>query len=125
MFYIFVIYWGWGEIVKATVENQVIIRREKKQAKRVFLKKEGWISLALLVGLLAIWEAAQSNRCVFHELILPAPSLVAVATVELLSSSFFYLHFGVTMYETIAGFLIGGFLAIILRNRRFIQCYSL
>ena len=99
--------------MKATAENQVIIRKEKKQVKRVFLKKEGWISLALLVGLLAIWELL-SRIGVFHELILPAPSLVAVATVELLSSSFFYLHFGVTMYETIAGFLIGGFLAIIL-----------
>lgn len=99
--------------MKATAEKQVIIRKEKKQTKRVFLKKEGWISLALLVGLLAIWELL-SRIGVFHALILPAPSLVAVATVELLSSSFFYLHFGVTMYETIAGFLIGGFLAIIL-----------
>ncbi len=50
----------------------------------------------------------------FHPLILPAPSLVLVATWKLLTTSFFYLHFGVTLYETIVGFLLGALLAILL-----------
>ncbi|WP_338450220.1 ABC transporter permease [Niallia oryzisoli] len=98
--------------MKATTENQVIINKEKKTI-RPFLKKETVISITLLVVLLGLWELL-SRTGVFHELILPAPSLVAMATWELLTSSFFYLHFGVTMYETIAGFLIGSLLAIIL-----------
>ena len=98
--------------MKATTENRVIINQEKRAAKP-FLKKETVLSIVILVVLLGLWELL-SRIGVFHELILPAPSLVAVATWELLTSSFFYIHFGVTMYETIAGFLIGGFLAIIL-----------
>ena len=99
--------------MKATVENQVVVRKKTAKQSKLFIKKEPLISLLILISGLAIWELL-SRIGVFHELILPAPSLVAVATWELLTSSFFYLHFGVTMYETIAGFLIGSFLAIVL-----------
>jgi NitT/TauT family transport system permease protein len=99
--------------MKATVENQVVVRKKTAKQSKLFIKKEPLISLLILISGLAIWELL-SRTGVFHELILPAPSLVAVATWELLTSSFFYLHFGVTMYETIAGFLIGSFLAIVL-----------
>ena len=99
--------------MKATVENQVVVRKKTTKQSKLFIKKEPLISLLILISGLAIWELL-SRIGVFHELILPAPSLVAVATWELLTSSFFYLHFGVTMYETIAGFLIGSFLAIVL-----------
>ena len=99
--------------MKATVENQVVVRKKTAKQSKLFIKKEPLISLLILISGLAIWELL-SRIGVFHELILPAPSLVAVATWDLLTSSFFYLHFGVTMYETIAGFLIGSFLAIVL-----------
>lgn len=99
--------------MKASVENQVIVGKKAEKQRKLFIKKEPLISLLLLISGLALWELL-SRIGVFHELILPAPSLVAIATWELLTSSFFYIHFGVTMYETIAGFLIGSFLAIIL-----------
>ena len=69
--------------------------------------------LPVLIRILAIWELL-SRIGVFHELILPAPSLVAVATCGIINVFILLFHFGVTMYETIAGFLIGSFLAIIL-----------
>ncbi len=98
--------------MKATVESPMTVKQARKPFKPLW-KKETGISMAILISFLLLWELL-SRTGVFHELILPAPSLVAVATWELLTSSFFYLHFGITMYETIAGFLIGGFLAIVL-----------
>lgn len=98
--------------MKTSIQNPVIIKKSPKKFKPLW-KKETGISFAILAVFLLIWEFL-SRMGVFHELILPAPSLVAVATWELLTSSFFYLHFGVTLYETIAGFLIGGTLAIVL-----------
>lgn len=98
--------------MKATVEQTININNAKKPSKG-FWKREAVLSIVILVVLLALWELL-SRIGVFHPLILPAPSLVLIATGELLMSGFFYLHLGVTLYETIAGFLIGSFLAIIL-----------
>ena len=74
------------------------------------MKRDGLASAAVLVVLLALWEAG-SRTGVFHEFILPAPSLIAAALGQLLTAGFFVEHLGVTLYETLAGFVIGAGLA--------------
>ncbi|RHW36705.1 ABC transporter permease [Lysinibacillus yapensis] len=98
--------------MKATLEKADPVQSKSGFIRKIF-KKEALLSIALLVLLLAAWEIL-SRIGVLHPLILPAPTVVFSATLELLASSFLYLHLGVTLYETIAGFFIGSFLAIIL-----------
>lgn len=96
-----------------TAIEKTIQRNKADKPRKTLWNKEAILSTILLVVALFLWELL-CRVGVFHPLILPAPSLVLVATGELITSSFFYLHLGVTLYETIAGFLIGGILAIIL-----------
>jgi NitT/TauT family transport system permease protein len=74
------------------------------------MRREWPVSVAVLVALLAAWEAA-SRAGIVHEFILPAPSLVAVALGRLMTAGFFAEHLGVTLYETLAGFVIGSGIA--------------
>lgn len=99
--------------MKATVEKITPAESKSGSILKKFFKKEAMLSVALLILIIGLWEIL-SRIGVLHPLILPAPSVVFSATIELLSSSFIYLHLGVTLYETIAGFFIGSFLAIIL-----------
>lgn len=85
----------------------------KKVQRKSLWKNEKVLSLLILIMGLAIWETL-SQIGYFHQLILPAPTLVIKATAELLMSGYFYQHFGITMYEVLMGFLIGSFLAILL-----------
>lgn len=68
------------------------------------------VSAAVLLAVLGLWEAASRNG-LFHEFILPAPSLIAVAFTRLMTAGFFVEHLSVTLYETMAGFVIGSGLA--------------
>lgn len=95
-------------VAEKSIESRNIVKSERK-----FLKKEPILSFVILIILLALWEFL-SRIGVFHQLILPAPSVVFAALFELLSTSFLYTHMGVTLYETIAGFIIGAFLAIVM-----------
>lgn len=74
------------------------------------MRRDWPISAAVLVGLLALWEAA-SRGGLFHEFILPAPSFIAAALGRLMTAGFFVEHLSVTLYETLAGFVIGSGLA--------------
>ncbi|MER2108883.1 MAG: ABC transporter permease [Solibacillus sp.] len=84
-----------------------------KEKKTKTFKIEPLLSVLLLVALIVIWELLTRFNIV-HALILPGPFVVMQATVELLMSSFFYTHLGVTLFETLAGFLIGSVLSILL-----------
>ena len=76
------------------------------------MKREWALSLAVLVLWLGLWEAA-SRAGLFHEFILPAPSLIADALRRLMTASFFTQHLTVTMWETLAGFALGSGLAFV------------
>lgn len=60
-----------------------------------------------------MWQWASSVR-VISSLLLPAPSAIAGALANLLTSSFFYGHLGATGLETILGFTIAAVVAIML-----------
>jgi NitT/TauT family transport system permease protein len=76
------------------------------------MRREWAISLAVLAGLLAVWEAASRSGLV-HEFILPAPTLIAAAFARLVTTGSFAQHLGVTLYETLAGFVVGSGLAFV------------
>lgn len=99
--------------MNAVTKSEVNLKKRIANPSKPLWKKESFLSFSLLVILVGLWELL-SRTGVFHELILPAPSLVLIATGELLASGFFYLHMGVTLYETIAGFFLGSILAILL-----------
>jgi NitT/TauT family transport system permease protein len=74
------------------------------------MRRDGLISLGVLLAILSLWELG-SRTGLFHEFILPAPSLIAAALGRLLTAGFFAQHLGVTLWEPVAGFAIGSGLA--------------
>jgi NitT/TauT family transport system permease protein len=65
-----------------------------------------WPDVALLLGLIAAWELVVRVFDV-QPLLLPAPSAVAKALWQGLASGLLVRHFGVTLFETAAGFVLG------------------
>src|SRR5579859_7055105 len=79
---------------------------------------DGIYSAALLVLLLAAWEAAVKLFAI-PSFIVPAPSRMLVAlwaglTTSFTSSAGFYLHSWYTVGEALLGFVIGSALGILL-----------
>ena len=60
----------------------------------------------LLVGLLGAWELP-STGLRFLPFLLPPPSAVAISLFNGLKYGLLIRHFGVTFFETVAGFLLG------------------
>lgn len=65
-----------------------------------------WPDVAIFLLLLALWEGAVRLFEV-QQLLLPAPSAIGKSLYEGLVSGFLVMHFGVTLFETAAGFLLG------------------
>lgn len=81
-------------------------------AARPLLRPVTLLRVALLVGLLAIWEALSQSGLLYRNVV---PSLLAIggAMVETLSSSTFYFHLYTTTYEIALAMLIGGLSGLI------------
>ncbi|VTU46561.1 Putative aliphatic sulfonates transport permease protein SsuC (plasmid) [Variovorax sp. SRS16] len=71
------------------------------------------LSALLFVLVVGGWELAVRLLQV-TPLLLPAPSAVAVALWEGIRNNTFTHHLGITFYETIAGFVLGGGLGLLL-----------
>jgi len=69
-------------------------------------------SLLLLAGLLAAWEFAVVWLDI-SPILLPAPSAVAISLFNGIKSGLLIKHFGVTFFETMAGFLLGSVAGLI------------
>ncbi len=72
-----------------------------------------WLSLITLILVLAGWETACKLTGV-SRLIIPAPSDIGVSLYNSLRTPDFYYHIGITLYEALAGFLLGGGLGFVL-----------
>lgn len=80
----------------------------------------GWVrrlrpavpAVIVLVVLLGAWEAA-SRAGVISRLVLPAPSAIADAFIELFAEGLVWRHLWATLYETLVGFLVGAGLAFV------------
>lgn len=61
---------------------------------------------AILVALIGLWELA-AQVCWIDPFITSSPSRVAATIARLLQDGELFTHIGVTLFETVAGFLIG------------------
>ena len=91
------------------------ISKERKQ----YLKKKKykqylvWLTqIAILIGFLAIWEIL-ADRKVIDSFMMSQPSRIWETFINL-GSNDLIKHIGVTVYETVIGFLLGTILGIII-----------
>lgn len=95
--------------------NKQLISKERKQYLRDKKYKQYmvWLTqIAILVGFLAIWEIL-ANQKIIDSFIMSQPSRIW-ETFTNLSSNDLMKHIGVTVYETVIGFLVGTGLGIII-----------
>lgn len=95
--------------------NRKLISKERKQYlnNKRFKRYMVWFTqIAILVGFIAIWEIL-ANKNIIDSFITSQPSRIW-ATFTNLSSNELMHHIGVTVYETIVGFLVGTALGIII-----------
>lgn len=95
--------------------NKQLISKERKQYLRNKRYKQYmvWITqIAILVGFLAIWEIL-ANQKIIDSFIMSQPSRIW-ETFTNLTSNDLMKHIGVTVYETVVGFLVGTGLGIMI-----------
>lgn len=78
-----------------------------------FLQRETGYSLLLFVALVAIWEGVIWLFAV-PAIIVPTPTNIAISLWTNLTNPRFYYHFGVTLWEILAGFVIGSVIGLII-----------
>lgn len=95
--------------------NKQIISKERKQYLRNKKYKQFmiWLTqIAILLGFLALWEIL-ANKNIIDSFITSQPSRIWETFMNL-SSNDLVRHIGITVYETVVGFLIGTGLGIII-----------
>ena len=95
--------------------NNLLVSKERKQylKKQKYKKYMVWFTqIVILVLFLAIWEYL-ANKKVIDSFIMSSPSRIWNTFMNL-SSNDLILHIGVTVYETVVGFLIGTGLGIVI-----------
>ena len=81
-------------------ERKQYIKHNKKRKLLVFITQ-----VAILIGFLAVWEIL-ANRNIIDSFIMSQPSRIW-ETLTNLGSNDLLSHIGVTVYETVVGFLLG------------------
>lgn len=101
-----------GEIVATDVPRE---RTPARGAPGELWSRHGYILLAVLAGLgfLGIWELL-ARLAIIEPVLFPPPSRTAASWWSLVREDFFLRHFTVTVYEIVAGFLLGSSIGIIL-----------
>lgn len=96
------------------MKNKVISKERKKYLNKV--KRDNIIVIVtqifILVGFLALWEILADSK-VIDSFITSQPSRI-IETFMNLGSNDLLKHIGVTVYETVVGFLVGTILGIII-----------
>lgn len=95
--------------------NKQLISKERKQYLKSKRYKQYmvWLTqILVLVGFLAIWEVL-ANKNIIDSFITSQPSRIWNTFVNL-GSNDLMKHIGVTVYETVVGFLVGTGLGIII-----------
>ena len=96
------------------MNKQFVSKERKKYLKNKKYKQNlVWLTqIAILVGFLAIWEIL-ANRKIIDSFIMSQPSRIW-ETFTNLGSNDLMKHIGVTVYETVVGFLVGTGLGILI-----------
>ena len=76
------------------------------------MRRTSWVSLLLAAVLLLLWEWAV-HRWQVSALVLPAPSVVALALHQGVVTGYLWPHVVQTLFEVMAGFLLGGLLGFV------------
>ena len=99
---------------RATSEEHELLEsgRPRTFAQTLLDKPEIPLAILLFVGLVGGWELAV-RLFEIPKIVLPAPSAVAIALWTGMQGDFLK-HFGITFYETIAGFVLGSATGLIL-----------
>ena len=95
--------------------NKQLISKERKKYLRNkrYQQYLVWLTqIAILVGFLAIWEIL-ANKKIIDSFIMSQPSRIW-ETFTNLGSNDLMKHIGVTVYETVVGFLVGTGLGILI-----------
>lgn len=95
--------------------NKLVISKERKQYLNNIKRKKYLVlitQILILVGFLALWELL-ANQGAIDSFITSKPSRI-VDTFMNLTSNDLLKHIGVTVYETVVGFLLGTFIGIII-----------
>lgn len=94
--------------------NKLIISAERREYLKKIRKRKYLIlitQILILVGFLGAWEFL-ANKDVIDSFITSKPSRI-IDTFMNLTSNDLLQHIGVTVYETVVGFLLGTFIGII------------
>lgn len=92
--------------------HKIYIKRIKNEKKLVFS-----LQILLLLLLLGVWELLSKTN-IIDEFFFSSPSRIAITIFSLFADGSIYLHIGISLLETILGFIIaivvGGLIAIFL-----------
>lgn len=86
--------------------NLELLQKQFQSARRRHKQKILLLQLCLLVGLLLCWQLATQFR-ILDPLIFSSPQAVASLFITKLSDGSLLPHVGITLFETIIGFLLG------------------
>nr|WP_245712526.1 ABC transporter permease [Anaerobacillus alkalilacustris] len=89
------------------------LHEEYKQNKRIEKIKIKIVQLSILVSFFAIWETASRLRWI-DPLLFSMPSRVWKLFIEKVIDGSLFTHLSVTLFETIAGFILGTFIGTML-----------
>lgn len=95
--------------------NKLIVSKERKEYLKSIRSKKYLVlftQILILVAFLAIWEIA-ANKGMIDSFITSQPSRI-LQTFMNLQSNDLIMHIGVTVYETIVGFLLGTLIGILI-----------
>ena len=95
--------------------KSLFISKERKEYIKARKKKKYLVLLTqilVFVGFIALWEIL-ANQGIIDSFMMSQPSRI-VKTFLNLSSNDLFMHVGVTVYETIVGFLLGTVLGIVI-----------
>jgi NitT/TauT family transport system permease protein len=95
-------------VVSHSKDHMEFIRKERIAKKAVLLSR-----IIILIAIFALWEIAARLSWI-DPFIMSQPTRIAKTLVNLLKDGSLFLHTGVTIYETIIGFLSGTILGTLI-----------
>lgn len=95
--------------------NKIMVSKERKEYQKKIRNRKWQVlitQILILIGFLALWEFL-ADKEIIDSFITSQPSRI-LQTFLNLSANELPKHIGVTVYETLVGFLLGTFLGIII-----------
>ncbi|GKX35591.1 MAG: ABC transporter permease [Rhizobiaceae bacterium MnEN-MB40S] len=89
------------------------VRKPGRKSRKIGYSHETGLSFLLFAVLIIAWEAIVRGFGI-PSLIIPTPSAVAASLVKNLGTQSFYYHIGVTLWEILAGFVVGALIGLII-----------